>query len=97
MRIAAKNLLLTGSGGWRRFNAEENRNILEAVQAIGDEKRYDHNIGLRGVFAPVCDKRGFLHVGLGNFRINSFFPDGPGLRPGGLGRLLIETGAMSND
>ena len=44
--IVAKNLTLAGGGPDILCNAEENRNILIAVQPIGNEERHNHDIFL---------------------------------------------------
>src|SRR5580693_7210225 len=67
--ISPENFLLTGSEGRCGLNAEQNRDILVAMQAVGDEKGHDDDIGLRGVFAPIRDEWRLLHVGLENFSV----------------------------
>src|ERR1700760_4662695 len=93
--ITAKNFLLTGRGRRTGLNTQKNRDILVTVQAVGDEKWDDDDIWLRGVFSPIRDVRSFLHISFGNFRVDPFFPDGPGLELSGLSRLFVQAGAVT--
>src|SRR5271170_6420397 len=67
--ISTKNLLLAGSGRRRSLDSQENRDILVAVQPVGDEKWHDANVALRSVLAPIRNKWSFLHVRLDNLGI----------------------------
>ena len=45
VRVVAEDIALAGGGSGMKINAEEDRDILKGMEAVGDEKRDHDDIG----------------------------------------------------
>ena len=98
VRVLAENFALAGCRANFVFDAEQNRDILEGMQAVRDEKWDDDDVRCWGHFIPLGDERRLLHVGIHDGGVTSSrCGDEVCLVANGLGRVLVETGAVASD
>ena len=86
-----------GGGGGLGFDAQEDGDVLVAVEAVGDEEGHDDDVGRGGQRGPVGDERGFLHVGVEHGGVAAQGADAGGLFLGGDGAVVVERGAVADD
>ena len=96
--VASEDLDLAGGGGGFGFHAEEDGDVLERVEPVGDEEGDDDDVRGGGESGPVGDEWWFFHVGVDDFCEAAVHgADDFDLVLDGLGGVVIEAGAVADD
>ncbi len=98
VRVAAEAAAFAqGRAGFLQ-DAEQHRDVLITVQAVGDEKRHHDDVRRGGQAVPFGQQRRLLHVGV--HHLGEAVPalaDQPHLLLDGAGGVFVQAGAVAND
>ena len=96
--VVAEYFALAGRGADLALDAEHDGNVLERMEAVGDEEWYDDDVGRLRQLIPLRDEGLLLHVGIEHRCVASIgCRDELDLVADGFGGILIKAGAVSSD